>query len=242
MKQLKKLLKGKHTLVFIDFEGTQYSHEIIASGLIKCKIDDECNIIEESNDGLLIYTKPRSMIGKIVTKMTSITEEFIKDNGISWGDTITKISEYIGDDIDDTIFVCFGSNDPKMILESCRYSHPENAIIAKQWLNNFLDIMTFMSQYIRDDNNNTYSLVNFLKLYGVDPVGVSHNPLNDAIDLKNLYKAFLENKDVAFNEYKKLLSRIKTVPTPIKKVIEHLLKGDTVTPEYLDKKIRDYLK
>ncbi len=242
MKQLKKLLKGKHTLVFIDFEGTQFTHEIIASGLIKCKIDDEGNIIETIDNGLLLYTKPRSQIGKIVTEMTSITEDFIKANGISWEETIEKISEYIGEDINDTLFVCFGNNDLKMILESCRYSHPENAPIAKTWLNSFFDYLSFLSQYIRDENNNNYSLVNFLKLYNIEPIGKSHNPLNDALDLRNLYQAFLDNPNIVYEEYKKMLSRMKCVPTPIKKIITHLINGDTITPEYFDKKIKDYLK
>lgn len=242
MKQLKKIFKGKQTLIFIDFEGTQFTHEIIATGLYKCKIDSNGNIIKNVDDGLLIYTKPRSSIGKIVTKMTHISEEFIKENGISWEETINKINDYIGQDIDDTVFVCFGSNDPKMILESCRYSHPDNQDIAKKWLNNFFDFMSFISQYIRDEKNNTYSLINFLKLYSLNVNGESHNPLNDAIDLKNLYQAFLDNKNVLYENYKKYLLRLKSIPTPIKTLIEEIIKGKSVNLESLDIAIKNYLE
>ena len=31
MKQLEKILKGKKHLIFVDFEGTQFTHEIIAT-------------------------------------------------------------------------------------------------------------------------------------------------------------------------------------------------------------------
>lgn len=242
MKQLKKFLKGRHTLIFIDFEGTQFTHEIIASGLYKCKIDGNGKIINNVDNGLLIYTKPRSSIGKIVTQMTHLTDEFIQENGISWEETINKINDYIGDDLEDTIFVCFGNNDPKMILESCRYSHPDNQNIAKEWLNNIFDFMAFISQYIRDEKNNTYSLVNFLKLYSIEANGESHNPLNDAIDLKNLYQAFVNNKSILYEEYKHYLSRQKTIPIPIKSLIEEILKGNTVNLESLENSIKNYFE
>lgn len=241
MKHLQKILKGKHTLIFIDFEGTQFTHEIIAGGLYKCKVDDEGKIIEECDDGLLFYSKPRTTIGKIVSQMTSITDAFLKENGLSWEESINKMQEYIGEDLDDTLFVCFGSNDPKMILESCRLSHTENSIIAKSWLNNFFDFLAFSSQYIRDEHNNTYSLVNYLKLYDIEPVGISHNPLNDAKDLKNLYQAFIEKTDIAFCEYKKILAKLKTLPAPIKQIVDDLLNGKSVNPSQLDELIKDYL-
>ena len=242
MKALNKILKDKKTLLFVDFEGTQFTHEIIATGIYKCYIDETGNIIDEPNDGLLIYSKPRSQIGKIVTRMTSLTEEFIAEHGISFKDTITKIEDYIGEDLENALFVCFGSSDPKMVLESCRISHPENSINAKKWLNQFFDLMQFISQYIRDDHNNTYSLVNFLKLYNVEPVGISHNPLNDAKDLKNLYKAFISNPDILFNEYNKVLQKMKIYPAPVAEVIRKLSSGEDVTSEEFSTLIRNYLE
>ena len=241
MKQLKNAIRGKHKLIFIDFEGTQFTHEIIAAGICKLVIDDDLNIIEEDNFGKLIYTKARSSIGKVVTKLTSITEEFLKENGISFYDTINEIEEYVGNDLDDTLFVCFGNNDPKMLIESCRFSHPDNADTAKKWAHNFFDFMTFASQFIRDEKGNTYSLVNFLKLFNLEPHGESHNPLNDALDLKNFFKAFIVNKEVRFNEYQKVLANFKAVPSPIQKVINDLEQGKEVTPEDFKQYIRDFL-
>lgn len=241
MKSLNSALKGKHTLIFVDFEGTQFSHEIIASGLVKCRIDDAGNIIDHDN-GILIYTRPRSSIGKIVTDMTSLSEEFIKENGKSWGETIDIIQNYIGSDLSDALFICFGSNDMKMVIESCRMSHPDNSIIAKSWISSFFDIMTFFSQYIRDDRGNTFSLVNFLKIFSINPVGNSHNPLNDAMDLMNLYQAFINNPNIVFDEYQKQLKRIKIYPTPIKEVITRLIDGEDITSNEFKDIIRKYLE
>ena len=242
MKNLLQALQGKHTLVFIDFEGTQFTHEVIASGVVKAHIDDEGNIIDFDENGLLIYTKPRCSVGKIVTKMTSITDEFLKENGISWKETIDIINDYLKDeDENEILFVAFGPNDAKMMLESNRFSKPENVEISASWLTKFFDLMTFMSQYIRDDNGNTYSLVNFLKLYNVEPVGESHNPRNDAMDLLNLYRAFVSNPDVVFNEYLKVVRKMKIFPSPIKKVINALIDGKDVTSEEFKERIRKYL-
>ncbi len=242
MKALLNALKNRKTLIFIDFEGTQFSHEIIASGLVKCHIDQGGNILDYDKEGLLLYTRPISSIGKIVTNMTSLTEEFIKANGLSWGDTIEAISNYVGEEINDCLFVCFGSNDLKMVTESCRMSHPTNSNVAKAWLADFFDIMTFMSQFIRDNNGNNYSLVNFLKLFSLEPVGNSHNPLNDAYDLLNLYQAFIKNKDIVFEEYLKQIKRMRIFPSPIKETIASLIDGKDVTSEDFKNKVKSYLE
>ena len=39
MKKFDKLLKGHKNIVFLDFEGTQFSHEMIAIGAIATTID-----------------------------------------------------------------------------------------------------------------------------------------------------------------------------------------------------------
>ncbi len=240
MEQLKKALQGRKTLIFIDFEGTQFSHEIIASGLCKCRIDEDGKIVRE-DEGIILYTKARASIGSFITKMTSLTEDFIRENGITWEETIDRINDYIGTDLDDVVFVCFGSNDPRMVLESCRISHPDNSKEAKKWIPHFFDLMTFLSQYIRDEKGNTYSLLNFLKLYAVEPVGAAHNPLNDAINLKNLYRAAIDRPDILFEEYQKLLCRMKILPPPVRAIVQHLASGEDVSHEDFLKLVREYL-
>ena len=102
--------------------------------------------------------------------------------------------------------------------------------------------MTFMSQFIRDNNGNNYSLVNFLKLFSLEPVGNSHNPLNDAYDLLNLYQAFIKNKDIVFEEYLKQIKRMRIFPSPIKETIASLIDGKDVTSEDFKNKVKSYLE
>ena len=49
MKALQKLTKGKKYGIFLDFEGTQFSHEIIAIGAVKCKLTPNGHIIQQKN-------------------------------------------------------------------------------------------------------------------------------------------------------------------------------------------------
>lgn len=241
MKALNKQLQGKKNLVFLDFEGTQFSHEIIAIGAIKCKIDKNGKIIDEDENGFLEYVHPKNSIGNIISTLTNLTEDFIRKNGVNFEDALEDLKDYIGTSFNDSLFVVFGSNDAKMIIESEKHSRPINFHICNQILNNIFDFLSFISQYIRDDNNNTYSLINYLGLYDKKPYGVPHNPLNDAIDLKNLYTAFLENKNIAKIEYQKILFNNKLSPEPIKRILEKLQNNEIVTKEDFEQFIDDYL-
>ena len=46
MKVLTNALKGSRTIVFFDFEGTQFSQEIVALGAIKVDIDEKNQIMK----------------------------------------------------------------------------------------------------------------------------------------------------------------------------------------------------
>lgn len=238
---LKKILKKSRTLVFLDLEGTQFSHEIIAIGAIKCKINDDLKIIEENNEKLLIYVKPKEAIGKIIKELTNLTDEFIEKNGYSFDNALIKIKDYVGEDFNNCTFVVFGSNDARMFIESEKHSHPLNRDICHTIVSKIFDYLAFISQFIRDEHNNTYSLVNYLSVFGKNPQGISHNPLNDALDLKSLYTCFLERKDIVKEEYKKLLNKHKIYPEPIKKILNKLDNDCVVTKEDFDNFISDYL-
>lgn len=240
MKALKKFLKNRTNVVFLDFEGTQFSHEIIAIGAIKCTIDENLKIIKEDDEGFISYVKATNPIGKIISKMTNLSEEFIQQNGISFEDALNKFQTYVGD-IENTTFIVFGSNDARMIIESIKYSHPNNENIAYAIIERIFDYLSFLSQYVKDGNNNTLSLVHYVELFNGIPSKVSHNPLNDSRDLKNLYSLFLENKAIIKNEYKKILAKQKIYPEPVRKVILKLENNEIVTPDEFETLIDKYL-
>lgn len=243
MESLLKLLKKHKTVIFLDFEGTQFSHEIIAIGATKCHIDDNGFIIDKSNlVNFKIYVKSLGQIGRVVQNMTGINEEILKTEGVSLEEALFKFKEFVEIPLEECSFIVFGTNDCKMILDSISHSKPCNEDIGYTIVKNSIDFLTFVSQYIRDDNGNNYSLVNYLKIFNIDPYGVSHDPLNDAIDLMNLYDAINTQKDILLKEYLKVLQKQRLFPQPVKEVISKLCKGNDVSSAGFIEECKKYLE
>ncbi|MFA7378484.1 MAG: hypothetical protein WC014_03065, partial [Bacilli bacterium] len=112
---------------------------------------------------------------------------------------------------------------------------------AKFIKSNYLDLASFVSQYIKDEKGNSFSLDNSLKIFGIDFDGTKHDPLDDARNLAKLYDAMHKNPDLLAREYKKVLAKAKNLPSPLPKVINQLAKGNTVTPEDFEKMIDEYI-
>ena len=243
MKALKKLLKNHKNIIFLDLEGTQFSHEIIAIGAIKCQIDEKGMIIEKNKcETIRLFVKSLGQIGKVVQNMTHIDEEILKNEGISLEEAFDKFNNFINLPLDECSFIVFGSNDCKMILDSITYSKPNNEEIGFSIAKNSIDFLMFISQYVKDDNGNNYSLVNYLKVFGVEPYGISHDPLNDSIDLMNLYDAVNTKKDILLKEYLKVLQKQRIFPQPVKDAINRLCSGDNLTSDDFISDCKSYLE
>lgn len=243
MDSFKRYLKSKKAIVFLDFEGTQFSHEIIAIGAIKVMLDEDKNIIDtEEQKTFKIFVKPLGIIGSIVEQMTSITEKTLKENGVSVEEAFKKFQSFVSLPSSDVLFVTFGNNDAKMIIDSINFSKPNNYSYCYSIVNNIFDYLPYISKYVKDAHNNNYSLVNYIKLFNVEPTGISHDPLNDAIDLKNLYKAMDERKDIVLEEYLKVIEHASTYSTPIKALITKLFNNETVTKDDLIEECKKVIK
>lgn len=241
MEAIKKLLKKHKTVVFLDFEGTQFTHEIIAVGAIKCKVDENGFIIEKAEQGFKEYVQAKGVTGKLITEMTSITDSFLEENGVPVEVMLERFKTYVHEDLRNVSFIVFGTNDARMILETNKASRPINEYIFRQIIPNIVDYLAFLSQYCRDENFNSYSLTNYLKVFEGTPVGVSHDPLNDAIDLMNLYDNVLKRPDILLAEYKKNLLKQRAFPEPIKKLIKKLMEEDGISSKEFNNLLRDYL-
>ena len=58
----------------------------------------------------------------------------------------------------------------------------------------------------------------------------------------HLYKRILKNHDKLYSEYLRILPKQKTLPIPIKNVINDLINGKTVTPNDFEKYVKDYIE
>ena len=164
MEAFNKFIKNKKTLVFLDLEGTQFSHEIIAIGAVKCKIDEKGKIQKGKQKQFKCFVKPLGSIGRFVQNMTGITEQILKEEGVPLETAFSKFKKFVNQPFEQCAFITFGSNDAKMIIDSITRSEPKNAFIGYNVVNNTVDFLMFISQFCKDNKNNNYSLVNYLNV------------------------------------------------------------------------------
>ena len=242
VKQLEKALRGKRVLVFLDLEGTQFSHEMIEIGAYKAYLRDDLTI-RKIMGGFKSYVKPKSRIGHAVTDLTGITEKLIEEKGVPYRVVQQAFRKYVGKDWDKCLFVTFGSHDFRIISQSAENNMDASMEQARYVIHHAWDYSEFIARFIRDDKGNNYSLSNYLKLFDVDFEGQKHDALADAYNLIDLYKAFLAKPEIVMREYEKTLGLSRNhFPEPVRQVMAKLSQGEAVSPEEYASYIKEYLQ
>lgn len=241
MNIMKKAIGKRRTLVFLDFEGTGISHEMIAFGAVKVELDKNYQI-KKIYKGIKTYVLAKNPITSVVTKLTGITEEMLKEKGIPYKDAIEMIKKYVGKrHLDDTCYMYFGSHDCRILCKSLENSPDADEQMVKLMTHRSIDVSLLLSTFVRDSQNNPLSLLHYMEVFGVEQVGTPHDPLTDAMHLMYLYKGFMNNSDVLYNEYIKILPKKKEFPEPIREMVAKLLDGQNVTPDEFQDSIKKYI-
>ena len=241
MKALDKHLNNVKTLCFLDLEGTQFSHEMIAMGALKVSIKKD-GTIKKIHRGIYSLVKSKNRVGNVVTELTGITDAQLKKNGVSFRQVMDMLKKYMGRDYTKCKYVTFGSHDLRIIAQSLAHNLDAKKEDVQILIKHNFDLAEFASNYVKDENNNNYSLANFLKVFGLEFKGTQHNALSDAINLAYLYDALLKNKDIMKEEYMKVLGKMRHLPDPVHSVLEDLASGKTVTPQDFEKYVEESLK
>ena len=241
MKKLEKALKNRKYIAFLDFEGTQYSSEMIAIGAVLVSLDKK-GLIKSQKEAITIYVKAKNKIGKFVTELTGITEDMLKANGISFAEAMKQLKKYIGRAFTKCMFLTYNNHDMRILNQSIAYNLDYPKDVCSQIHKNYMDFAAFFDDFIRDANGNALSLVHACEMFNVELATPAHDPKNDAINLMNLYNAFLKNPNIVLEEYKKTLAHTSHLPNPIRQVIERLSNEETVTPEMYEQIVGDDLK
>ena len=241
MKSLLKLLNNRRHILFIDLEGTQFTHEMIAFGTVKVDLDRNYKI-KKIYPGIKEYVKPVGSIGKFVEELTGINQKIISEKGISYKEAIEKIKKYCGPSFRKMAFMTFGNHDLRIFAKSLEASPDADKDAVHHICHSNIDMSMVLSQYVKDDKGNPYSLLNYLKLFGIEPIGRAHDPLNDAKDLMLLYKVVLKSDEKIYEEYLKVLRAMRHFPEPIHNAIIKLIDGEDVTSEEFKENVRNYIK
>ena len=136
----------------------------------------------------------------------------------------------------------FGNHDLRILSQSIMYNMDFPKEICSQIQKNYMDFAAFISDYIRDQNGNPLSLVHYCDLFEVKESGPAHDPTVDAVNLMNLYDAFLEKSELVLKEYKVLLQRPNGhLPKPVADAIVKLASGKDVSAKEFENGLKDYL-
>lgn len=234
MKELERLLNYKKNVVFLDFEGTQFSQEIFAIGAVKATLDNKYNIKEHSTPfkGIII---PTSEIGSKIEEITGFDEVFVKNNGKNFYDVINSFKKYCGPNYDQLVFITYGNFDKRLLRNTQVLYKLEKDGFMNAMLKNLLDISSFFSRFLKDENNQQYSLKESLEIFNVTFEGREHDPSADAYNLMLLYGAFLKHKKVVMENYKRVLDRKSSLPRPILMTLKQLNeKGSVTIDDYIN--------
>lgn len=240
MKVISKVLNRRQHLVFLDFEGTQFSHEMIAYGAVMVTLKKDGSI-RRIHKGIKGYVLPKNKIGKVVIDLTKITEEILEEKGVSFLEALKQIHHYCGKRFDNVLFVTFGEHDMRILNQSAKHSKEYDVKILKRISRYHFDLSQFLNTYIKDEKGNSYSLENYLKVFNLEFEGNKHDPLADAINLARLYNAFVRNKKIVAEQYKKVLLNNKKLPPPLHELLQELVKEQKVTLKDFDKLIDKFL-
>jgi inhibitor of KinA sporulation pathway (predicted exonuclease) len=230
MRALTKAIRGKRVLVFIDLEGTQFTHEAIEIGAVIALLNED-GTIKRTLKGFSTYLRPHGKVGSYVTRLTGITEQLLKDKGDLFPTGFGKFRDYVSKYRGKCTYVAFGNQDMKMINESVYENGEYGRDFAREIAKNYLDFSTFINVYVKDDAGNMMSLSRYLEFFGVPFEGQAHDALADARNLALLYDAFLKKPDLVRDRYMRNLSNLNHLPSPIQGVLKRLNEGKSVTPE-----------
>lgn len=241
MKALDKHLNYVKTLCFLDLEGTQFSHEMIALGAVKVSIRKDGSV-RKIHRGIYTLVKSKNRVGNVVTDLTGITDAQLRKSGVPFRVAMDQLKKYMGRDFTKCKYVTFGSHDLRIISQSLAYNLDAKKEDVQVLIKHNFDLAEFFSNYVKDENNNNLSLANFLKVFNVEFKGTQHNALADALNLVYLYDAFLKNKDIVKDEYTKVLAKMRHLPDPIHYILQDLVNNKSVTYEDFEHYVEESLK
>lgn len=241
MQALNKYLMNRKTLCFLDLEGTQFSHEMIAIGAVKVSVKKD-GTIKKIHKGYYTLVKAKNRVGSVVTNLTGITDKDLKEKGISFRSAVDNVKKYMGREFTKCLFVTFGNHDVRIISQSLAHNLDARKDDVEVLIKHNFDLADFLNTYLKDENNNNLSLAHMLEKFKINFKGTQHNALADAINLAYLYDAFLKNKDILAVEYRKTLGMYRHLPEPIHRAVERLANGETVKPEEFDAYIKDSIQ
>lgn len=241
MKKLRRTVRGVKQVVFLDLEGTQFSHEMIALGAVKATLKPDGSI-KKLFPGFKLYVLAKNNVGKLVENLTGINSELLAKEGVDFAEVLPQFKKYVGNNFSKSKFITFGAHDARILKQSLFHTPEADHLLVQTIIKNNLDLNALINEYVKDENNNTLSLTNVCKLLNIEPLEPAHDPLNDALMLAHIYRELLIQTELLKERYALVLMNINNVPRPIKKVLNKLKNKETVSYDDLYHFLKDEIE
>ena len=186
---------------FIDFEAAQFTNEIIAIGCVR-----------EDGKEFHSYVKAERKITEFITQLTGITQEMV-DSAPTSDEVFREFYQWLKGDNNIT-FYCYGNSDIDFVKKNLKNTVDFEAQAALSMIGMGLrDFAPTVKKHF--GLIKSIGLVKVLAFYrGVDEIHQSHDPLEDARFLQELYNYIVDEGDkftgdeCPFPEYKLVQSSI----------------------------------
>ena len=226
MKEIDRILNNDKTIIFIDFEGSQYSQEIIAIGAVKASLDNK-NFIKKVISTFKCYIKIDEIVGDFITNLTGITDEILENEGLTFPEAMEKLQNFVGKT--PTKFFHYGNFDTHLMHNSALNSGINDEPFIRYFYENSVDFSKTFSRYVKSEKNTSLSLIDALKVFHTNIETNIHDPLTDSLNLMHLYDAFLTKQNILKEQYVNVLRRSPSLPNPFRKILKKLESEQKVT-------------
>lgn len=185
--------------IFIDFEASQYTQEIISIGAIA-----------ETGEEFYSLVETKRKVGNFVSALTGIKQEDI-ENAPSPDEVFTKMFHWIqkisnGEKIQ---FICYGNSDT--IFAANTLKKLKNSMSAQATLSmiicNLIDYAEYVKAYFGLSQH--VSLIKVAQYYSKKELAQDHNSLNDAKLLKFIYEKIQSGAQLVENPFEEYMQKIE---------------------------------
>lgn len=178
---------------FIDFEATQYSNEIISIGCVR----------EDGETFYSLVNVENKKMTNFITKLTGITKEDIRQAPSS-DEVFSQFHDWVAQDNSKIVFYCYGFNDIDFVRKNLSKANcPKAQMVLSILMYSLIDYSKSVMKHF--GLIKPISLIKVLAYYRqVEKVKQSHDALEDAYFLKEVYEKVHEEidiKDCPFPEY-----------------------------------------
>lgn len=160
---------------FIDFEATQYTSEIISVGCV-----------DEKGREFYTLVKPHKIkkLTKFITELTGITAEDLQ-NAPTVDEAFSVFYDWL-DALEPAEFYCYGYSDKEFVRHTLRYAASPFANNALTLIRkNLFDFSKTVKEHFLISKD--IALIKVVEHYRKESVKQSHNALEDALLLKEIY-------------------------------------------------------